>query len=114
MSFWFSPSRSAEKDKDLHSTDITFLNDLLGNDPEDSCIIFGNKGLANIFCDILPQFNETVNKWASPELVEKWGKFLSKLDQVFHDYEEEPCEFSIYADRFIKIGKRGIGLYLSW
>lgn len=112
MSFWFQPTRTDSHKEDLHSTDVQFLHEMLRYNGT----TFGNKGIADTFCDILPGFTELINKWACPQQVEEWGKFLLKLCKHMHEYhsEEEFCLISFYGDLFIKLGQRGIGLYLSW
>jgi hypothetical protein len=114
MSFWFQPTRTGNIEQDLHSTDIEFLRKKLGTE----YVTFGNKGIASVFCDILPKFDNLVNKWVSPEQLIEWGNFLLKLDKFFHfhlnEKEYNGCEIYWYGKLFIEIGQRGIGLTLSW
>ena len=116
MSFWFILSRTSKINEngvgDLHSTDLEFWAKLAEEKPVNGVCTqtFGTRGDAYLLIDLLGfEFEKYVNSFAPDAVVCAWGKRLTSINKHLQ------CEYvGNLAYIFIKLGERGIGLWLSW
>lgn len=122
MSFWFEPSRTAVLDddgegtQDLHPTDVQFITEQAGkwaNGFTPGHSNWGTKCDAYVLSYLLgTEFRRFINTWAPPEVVISWGLRLIEMSE--NHLLQDNAYFLRYGKFLRDLGRRGVGVYLSW
>lgn len=129
MSFWFDPQRTDpelrgnddEEEYDLHPTDVEVFHEYKliewanGSwlDKEKCTWGWGTKSDGYVLGILIgPSFKNYINKWAPPKVVEGWGE---RLEEMARGHVLENEKYWLRYGKFLTaMGRRGIGLVLSW